>query len=83
MILNGPGGLVWGITWGADDRIVYDTTRYPGLMQISAWGGESRPMTFPQPGEVHKQADFLPDGDAIVFTIGERGPPPESRTRSP
>ena len=66
-------GDVWGLSWGANGSIVFASSAYAGLMQVSSSGGTPERLTFPEDGEVHKQAAFLPDASAVFFTIGERG----------
>jgi DNA-binding winged helix-turn-helix (wHTH) protein len=68
-----PGGDLWNIAWGPDNRIVYAGDAYPGLMQVASSGGSPTPLTIPETGEFHKQPAFLADGSALVVTIGERG----------
>ena len=68
-----PGGRVGKIAWGANDSIVFDSTDFAGLKQVSAAGGEPQQLTDPPDGEYHKHAEFLHGGRAVFFTIGERG----------
>jgi len=76
------GGFVLdNITWGANNSIVFTSSAYNGLMQVSSSGGPPEPITFPENGEVHKQPNFLPDGKTLFFTIGERGTTPRQSDR--
>lgn len=68
-----PDGTVYGISWGANGSIVFSGDNYAGLMLVSSSGGTPEPLTFPEDGEFHKQANFLPDGSALFFTVGEPG----------
>ena len=68
-----PGGKVWGMTWGPRGHIVYESSGFAGLMQISDSGGEPRRLTVPGPGEFHKQPSFSASGNVLFFTVGERG----------
>ena len=68
-----PGGVVWNISWGAKGDIVFSTASYPGLMRVSASGGLPEKMTTPSLGDIHKQPAFSPDGETMLFAIGERG----------
>lgn len=66
-------GNVWGLSWGANDKILFTSGTSDGLMQVSSSGGTPEQLTFPENGEVHKQAAFLLDASAVFFTIGEKG----------
>ncbi len=78
---GGPTALITpalnraGATWGPNDNIVFSSNDAPGLMQVSASGGEPRPLTTPQDrGERHYWPEFLPGGSAALFTISRGGP---------
>ena len=62
-----------GVSWGADDTIIFATSRRDsGLWRVDADGGEPEPLTTPDPeqGEVdHHWPDILPGGHAVLFTI--------------
>lgn len=68
-----PGGKVWGMTWGSRGHIVYESSGFAGLMQVPESGGEPRRLTFPGPGEFHKQPSFSASGNELFFAVGERG----------
>ncbi len=63
--------LVFGASWGEDDRIVY--SRAAGaLLEVSAGGGTPRELTVVnnERGELsHRHPHVLPGGDAILYTI--------------
>jgi serine/threonine protein kinase/Tol biopolymer transport system component len=64
---------VYGATWGPDDTVVFATNNTAtGLQQIPAAGGE--PTVLRRPNRAGGEADhlwpeFLPDGEAVLFTI--------------
>lgn len=68
-----PGGTPRGATWGPDNTIVFSvSTGAPGLLCVSAAGGEPETLTTPdaRKGErVHLWPEFLPGGRAVLFTI--------------
>jgi serine/threonine-protein kinase len=68
-----PIGRVWDVSWGANGNIVYTSDAHAGLMTVSSSGGTPEQLTVPENGEFHKQPNFLPDGNALFFTIGEPG----------
>jgi serine/threonine-protein kinase len=59
-----------GGSWGRNDTIVFSPTPTSGLFVVSAAGGEPKPFTTLQPGNIsHRWPQFLPDGKTVVFTI--------------
>jgi len=59
------------LSWGADDTILFGSPK--GLMRVSAAGGTPRSLTTvnTKDGELsHSSPEFLPGGQAILFTIG-------------
>lgn len=68
-----PGGKIWSMTWGPNGNIVYASSAYSGLMQVSSSGGVPSRLTTPESGVFHKHPNFLADGNALFFTVGERG----------
>ena len=62
-------GTRLGATWGPDDTIVFASTDAPELMQVSAAGGEPRPLTEPTEGAQHTWPAFVPGGEAVLYTI--------------
>ena len=64
--------LRFGASWGPDDTIVFASNSAPGLMRVSASGGEPQPLTTPDPEEgTHRWPEFLPDGQAVLFTVAQ------------
>ncbi|MEE8350561.1 MAG: hypothetical protein V3R94_13400, partial [Acidobacteriota bacterium] len=73
-------GFRRGASWGPDDTIVFASNAAPGLMQVSASGGEPEQLTVPaDEGERHNWPEFLPDGRAVLFTISQQGPISDKR----
>ena len=69
-------GPLLGVSWGPDDTIVFATFRSRGLLRVPAVGGEPEVLTRvdPEQREVeHFWPQFLPGGDALLFSIGTRG----------
>ena len=64
-----PVGFPTGATWGPDDTIVFASIEQPGLMQVSAAGGEPSPLTEPEEGASHLWPTFVPGGRAVLYTI--------------
>jgi len=62
-----------GATWSADGTIIFATDTGPtGLQRVSAAGGDPTVLTKPDRarGEAdHLWPEFLPGGDAVLFTI--------------
>jgi len=69
------------IAWSSNDMIVFSGFDYPGLMQVSSSGGIPEPITFPEADETHKNPAFLPDGNTLLYSIGERGTRPSQTDR--
>ena len=70
-------GLPLGATWGPDDTIVFGFLE-SGLNRVSANGGVPEPVSVPDQtrGEhTHGMPSFLPDGDAVIFTVFRSGEP--------
>ena len=64
-----------GATWGSDDTIVFSSVAAPGLMRVSASGGEPELLSTPKADEGrHNWPEFLPGGKAVLFTTGPEGP---------
>jgi eukaryotic-like serine/threonine-protein kinase len=60
--------LVFGASWGTDDRIVFATVR-GSLQEVPASGGKPMPVTKLQAGEIsHRLPQLLPDGESVLFT---------------
>ncbi len=73
-----------GASWGPDDTIVFNLTDADVLYEVSAAGGEPRQLTKLAEGETsHRWPQFLPDGKAVLFTIGVGASPPGSPSGNP
>ncbi len=68
--LCAAGGFLGGATWGPDDTIVFASFDAYALMQVSAAGGEPRPLTAPSEGTFHRWPTFVPGGEAVLYTRG-------------
>ena len=70
-------GTPKGATWGEDGTVVFATNALAtGLQRVSAAGGEPTVLTKPDParGESdHLWPEFLPGGNAVLFTITPAG----------
>ena len=67
--------MVWlrGLTWAADGAIFASTGLYEGIVRLPLDGGEPKRVTLlnATAGErTHRWPDLLPNGRAIVFTVG-------------
>ncbi len=63
-----------GASWGPDDTIVFSPEPSHVLFQVSAAGGAPQQLTTLKEGETsHRWPHFLPDGKAVLFTIGFGG----------
>jgi serine/threonine-protein kinase len=63
-----------GITWGADDQIVFSSHAAVGLTAISASGGPVRALTTPDTSRherTHRWPRFVGDSKTVLFTVGE------------
>ena len=60
-------GIPAGATWGPDDAIVFASLDHAGLMQVSAAGGEPRPLTDPEQNDRHFWPSFVPGGEAVLY----------------
>lgn len=77
--LNGPVVSVTkvgdsrGLSWMADDSLIYVPEATGGLFQISANGGEPRSITKVDEAKkerTHRWPQALPGGKAVLFTVG-------------
>ena len=64
------GAQLRGVSWAPDGTIVYASAIDAGLWRVSATGGEPEQLTVPGEGETHGWPSFLPEGQALLFTIG-------------
>jgi len=66
--IDAPGPR--GATWGPDNTIVFATgAPATGLMRVSAAGGDPAVLTKPDRDGDHLWPEFLPGGEAVLFTI--------------
>jgi Tol biopolymer transport system component len=70
-ITDAVGGGSRGATWGPDDTIVFASFTATGLFRVPVGGGEPESVTTADvaSGEFHWWPQFLPGGDAVLFTI--------------
>ena len=62
---------VMGASWGADDTIVYAQEK-TGIMWVSAEGGTAEVLIpLAEADEVGHYPQVLPDGKAVLFTVGD------------
>jgi len=62
-----------GVSWGANNIIVYSPTTTKGLSIISDNGGIPKQITFidsTKRERTHRWPQFLPDGKHVLFTVG-------------
>ena len=64
---------VRGASWGADDRIVFADPR--GILRVSASGGTPEVVIPLEPNERVNEAQVLPGGQAILFSLGTLSSP--------
>ncbi len=65
-----------GGAWNKDDVIVFAPDYRTALMQVSAQGGEPKPVVMrfdDQTAESHRYPDFLPDGRHFLFRRDPKG----------
>ena len=75
--LTEAGSSIRGITWGADDQILFGTDT-SGLYRVSGGGGAAEPLTTPdsEQGERdHRWPSLIPEREAVVFVIAAFGGP--------
>ena len=62
-----------GISWASNDSLIYSPDATEGLFQISAEGGQPRPVTkidATKRERTHRWPQVLPGGKAAIFTVG-------------
>ena len=70
------GRVERGMSWGPDGLILYNRGYNSGLSRISAEGGQPEVLTtrLREQGEkTHRLPEVLPNGRAVLFTIGTEG----------
>jgi serine/threonine protein kinase/Tol biopolymer transport system component len=74
-VLGGPAvaigpvpNIARGASWGEDDTILFGVED-SGLWRVPGGGGNPEQLTFPAEGAVHRWPQWLPGGDAALFTI--------------
>ena len=77
-IVDQTGGPPRGATWGPDDTIIFATAGADtGLLSVAVGGGEVEVLTTPdieRDERDHLWPEFLPGGQAVLFTIRTIGP---------
>ena len=61
-----------GLTWGADDQIVFGT--FGGLYRVPAGGGTPEPLTTPDASHSHSGPSAIPGADAVLFVDSDDAP---------
>nr|NIP15277.1 hypothetical protein [Pseudomonadales bacterium]NIX08566.1 hypothetical protein [Pseudomonadales bacterium] len=64
------GWVLWGATWGPQDRIVFGAWPNTGLMEVSATGDGPRRLTELDAAykeTYHAQPEFIGDSNAVLF----------------
>jgi serine/threonine-protein kinase len=59
----------WGVTWGADNTILYGQGP-DGIYRVSGDGGKGERIIEVKPGESAHGPQMLPDGHTVLFTLG-------------
>ena len=70
-VVIAPVAIPYGMTWTADDMIVFATTL--GISRVSANGGQPEVVVRANPDEQLVSPVPLPGGDAILFTAYKAG----------
>jgi len=79
LTLGDVGGNPMGASWGPDDSIVVAPVSAAGLGMVSAAGGAWHPLTTLKGETSHRWPEFLPGGNAILFTVTRGGAPDDSQ----
>ena len=61
--------LVWGVSWEADGTILFSEDA--GIMRVPVNGGTPELVIPAAEGEALASAHLLPDGDSVLFTVGD------------
>jgi len=78
MTLAEADGNNRGVSWGADDRIVFSPHYTTALMQVGGSGGEPTPLTTLEAGRgerTHRWPHAVPGEDVVLFTVGAMDSP--------
>src|SRR5205823_6897938 len=67
--------LPYGISWGADDKIVFGQAT-KGILRVSAAGGQPETIVAVKDDELAHGPQILPGGDFVLFTLASQGIPP-------
>ena len=62
----------FGATWSADNFIVFGAAA-AGIQRVSADGGAIETLVTMSPGELASGPQILPDGEHVLYTLGEQG----------
>jgi eukaryotic-like serine/threonine-protein kinase len=70
------GGLLLGVSWGADNSIVFSNSASTGLWRVSSEGGTARRLTNPAVSLAagHRFPSQLPDGSGVLFSLTGASP---------
>lgn len=63
----------FGASWGADNHILIGGGP-DGIQRVSAEGGKPEVIIKVNKGELAASPQMLPDGEHVLFTLGEQGP---------
>jgi serine/threonine-protein kinase len=62
--------IPFGASWGADDQILIGAGQ-DGIQRVSAEGGNPETIIAVSSGELASSPQLLPDGESILFSLGE------------
>jgi serine/threonine-protein kinase len=66
-------GWFYGATWGDDNHIVFSQDDPPGLLVVSAAGGQPTPLTTLRENEgAHRRPELLPGGRTVLYQVQGR-----------
>ena len=61
----------FGASWGPDNQILIGMGSN-GIQRVSAEGGHPETIISVNPGELASNPQILPDGESVLFTLGEQ-----------
>ncbi len=66
-----------GLSWDSDDSIIYSPTTVGGIMRIPSGGGAPVAVsnTIPHAERTHRWPQELPEGNAVIYTVGSFASP--------